>query len=374
MSPKKKIFHVITKGNWGGAQRYVFDLATHLPTTEWECVVVHGEGTLLHEKLTAAGIRTIRIDSLGRDVHLFKDVVAFKTLLHIFNDERPDIVHLNSSKIGGLGALAARIAGIPKIIFTGHGWAWNEHRSLPSKALITLIHWLTIQLCHTTIAVSHETRRQIARLPFIPAHKLVVIHNGIDELVFEEKHAARSKMGGGSEKIWVGTIAELHHNKGLDILVDAFSRIDFTAHNVGLYIVGEGEERKALERRIAEKGLEHRVHLVGFMPQAAQLLKAFDVFVLPSRTENLPYVLLEAGLAQLPVVASRVGGIPEVITHMETGLLFLRGDTAELTRDITRLMTDTALVAEISQGIRKEVENKFTIAHMVAATIAVYNR
>lgn len=373
-SKKRKILHVITKGNWGGAQRYVFDLASRLPSDQFESIVVHGEGTLLPEKLAAAHIRTIRVDSLGRDVHLFKDVVAFKTLLGIFEDEQPDIVHLNASKIGGLGALAARIANVPRIIFTGHGWAWNEDRAFFSKALITITHWLTIQLCHYTIAVSHETKRQIMHLPFVSEEKIVVIPNGIAEIDFEEKHAARSKIGGGSEKVWIGTIAELHRNKGLDILIDAFSRLDTELLNVGLYIIGGGEERKALETIAREKGVAHRVRFVGFVPAAATLLKAFDIFVLPSRTEAFPYVLLEAGLAQLPVIASRVGGIPEVIIHRETGLLFPRGDVAELARDMTRLMTDTALVAEISQGIRKEVENKFTIERMVAATIAVYNR
>lgn len=373
-SKKRKILHVITKGNWGGAQRYVFDLASRLPSDQFESVVVHGEGALLPEKLTAAGIRTIRIESLGRDVHMFKDVVAFKNLLSIFETEQPDIVHLNGSKIGGIGALAARVGNVPKIMFTGHGWAWNEDRSFFSKALITLVHWLTIQMCHHTIAVSKETKRQIMRLPFISDEKIVVIPNGIAEIDFEEKHAARSKIGGGSEKVWIGTIAELHKNKGLDILIEAFSRLDVELLNVGLYIIGGGEEKKALEVLAREKGVEHRVRFVGFVPAAAMLLKAFDIFVLPSRTEAFPYVILEAGLAQLPVIASSVGGIPEVIIHRETGLLFPSGDIAELTRNITRLMTDTALVAEISQGIRKEVENKFTIERMVAATIAVYNR
>ena len=373
-SQKLKILHVITKGNWGGAQRYVFDIATRLPHDHYESVVVYGEGTILGEKLNGANIRTIRISSLGRDIDIVNDIKSAQVLFNIIRTEAPDIVHLNSSKIGAIGAVVARIAKVPNIIFTGHGWAWNEDRTLLSKALITCIHWLTIQLCHTTIAVCEDVKRQILRLPFVSAEKIRVIPNGIGEIVFEEKHAARSKIGGGSEKIWIGAIGELHRNKGFDILIDAFSRIDHETLNVGLYIIGEGEERKNLEQKIAEKHLEDSVYLLGFIPNASTLLKAFDIFVMSSRTEAFPYVLLEAGLAQLPVIAPRVGGVPELVHHMETGLLFDRGDVADLSRHLQLLIRDSALVAEISQAIRKQVENIFTIERMVDQTIDVYNK
>ncbi len=373
-SQKLKILHVITKGNWGGAQRYVYDLASSLPKDHYNSVVVFGEGASLGEKLNAQEIPTISISSLKRDIHFWNEIQTAQELFQIFKREKPDIVHLNSSKIGAIGAVVARFAQVPKIIFTGHGWAWNEDRALPSKILITAIHWLTIQLCHTTIAVCKDVKRQILRLPFVPSQKIAVIPNGIGAITFEEKHAARSKIGGGSEKVWIGAIGELHRNKGFDILIDAFSKLDYEALNLGLYIIGEGEERKNLEALIAAKGLQEYVYLVGFVPQAATLLKAFDIFVMSSRTEAFPYVLLEAGLAQLPVIAPRVGGIPEIITHMKTGLLFDRGDAQELTRNIQRALRDTALVAEMSQAIRKEVENVYTIDHMVDETIAIYNK
>jgi len=192
-----KILYVITKGNWGGAQRYVFDLATSVPEEKFEPVVAFGEGEILGKKLKKNGVRTIKVSSLKRDVNPLLDFKTFLELLNLFRTERPDIVHLNSSKVGGLGALAARLVGVPKIIFTGHGWAWNEDRSIFSKILMAKIYWLIIQLCHTTIAVSKNNARQIYRLPLISKKKIVIIPNGIDETTFEEKSVARSKIGGG---------------------------------------------------------------------------------------------------------------------------------------------------------------------------------
>lgn len=375
-SKKLKILYVITKGNWGGAQRYVFDLATSLSSLspeKFDIAVAYGSGDILPKRLMEQNIRTIQVYGLQRDINPLLDIKSFFELVKIFKAEKPDIVHLNTSKIGGLGSLAARIARVPKIIFTGHGWAWNEDRSLPSKILITAAHWLTIQFCHKTIAVCHDIKRQIKRLPFIMDKKIVVIPNGISEITFEEKAAARLKIGGGSEKIWIGTIAELHKNKGLDILIDAFAATNHESHNAALCIIGEGEERKDLEKQAKMLGLANKIHFAGFIKDASKLLKAFDVFALSSRTEAFPFVLLEAGLAQLPIVASSVGGIPELIKHLKTGLLTKRGDKNELASALELLITDSALVAEMSHGIRKEVENNYSKELMVEKTLSVYN-
>ena len=138
-----KILFVITKGNWGGAQKYVFDLATSLPKEKFNVSVACGEGEALPKKLVEAGIRVIPIPFLGRDINILNDCSVFFRLIKLFIAERPDVVHLNSSKIGGMGALAARMAFVPKIVFTAHGWTWNEDRSYLSKKIIVFISWLT---------------------------------------------------------------------------------------------------------------------------------------------------------------------------------------------------------------------------------------
>ncbi len=371
---KKKILFAITKGNWGGAQKYVFDLATNLPKEQFDVTVLCGEGAKLEEKLTQKGVRVIRLPSLGRDIHFVKDFTTFFDVYKTLKTENPDILHLNSSKIGAMGALAGRLVGIKKIIFTGHGWAWNEDRSFFSKTILTSIHWITVLLAHTTISVSAEIRRQILRLPFIPKGKVIVIYNGISPTEYLERFAARAALNGQiTEKFWVGTISELHKNKGLDILINSFADISKNQQDITLVIIGDGEERERLTTLINSLNLSKKVHLLGFFENAQQYLKAFDVFVLASRTEAFPYVLLEAGLAQLPVVATHVGGIPEVVIPDKNGLLIPPSDHSALKNAIQQLLDDSSAAATFGHNLRKTVEKSFAVDAMVQNTLDVYN-
>src|SRR3989344_6349366 len=161
MSEKRqKILYVITKSNWGGAGRYVYDLATTFKK-DHEVVVALGGNGILAEKLRSQNIPVIHIKNLDRDIHFFKEVSAFFRLYHTFRMEKPDVIHLNSPKIGGLGALAARLARVKKIIFTSHGWAFNEDRSLLEIAIIKILSWITIFLSHEVIVLSEKERRHV---------------------------------------------------------------------------------------------------------------------------------------------------------------------------------------------------------------------
>lgn len=307
---RKKVLYLITKATWGGAQKYVFDLATHLPSERSEAVVVFGQTGALAEKLTQAGIRTLTLPSLGRDVALVSDTKSFFGLLRCIRAEKPNVVHLNSSKAAALGALAARLSSVPRIVFTVHGWPFREQRSAFSKALIWLISWVTALLSHTIICVSEYDLAQAKRMPLI-SKKAIRIYNGIylDE-TFGSGDVIRSSFPAGVHII--GSIGELNKNKNHLSLIER-------AHNdTSLYvaIVGDGELRSMLEQKIREYGLSDRVKLFGFLP-ARDVLKGFDTFALPSLKEGLPYVLLEAKLAGLPIEANRVGGVGEILDAID---------------------------------------------------------
>lgn len=309
---KKKILFVITKSNWGGAQKYVYDLATNLSKERFEVTVALG-GTgeagasvgLLDERLTQEGVRTIFLSAFARDVGFKRDFLAFFQLLRLLREEKPDVLHLNSSKAGALGTLAGRIAGIQTIIFTAHGFAHNEMRPLHERILIRIVSWFTIVCAHKVIVLSEY---EYKRAPVMFSRKkLVVIHNGIDtHMQFGSGEKIRSAFPSGA-KI-TGTVGELTKNKNQEALIEqARARPEmFVA------IVGEGEERPRLDAKIREYGLENRVKLFGFMA-ASEALRGFDVFALPSLKEGSPYVLLEARAAGLPIVANRVGGVGEIV-------------------------------------------------------------
>lgn len=303
---KKKILFVITKSNWGGAQRYVYDLATALPKNEFEVIVAFGQPGLLSEKLREAGIATHPILSLQRDISFSADVRSFFELLKLFRAERPDIVHLNSSKAGGLGALAARLAGVPRVIFTAHGWPFWEKRNSLSRALIYFFSWATALLSHSLIVVSDYDLRIARKMPFV-ARRAMRIYNGVPlHMSFGSGDLIRRAFPSGARI--TGTVGELTKNKNQIALVEQ------AKNNPGMHValVGEGEERGRLEAKIREYGLENRIKLFGFIP-AHEAMRGFDVFALPSIKEGLPYVLLEAKAAGLPIVANRVGGVSEIL-------------------------------------------------------------
>ncbi len=303
----KKILYVITKSNWGGAQRYVFDLATSLPHDQFEVVVALGGSGILKTKLEASGIRTIPLSSMQRDVSFFAEEKAIRELSRLFKKEKPDVVHLNSSKAGGLGAFAARLAGVPKIIFTAHGWPFWEQRNFVARGLIRYFSWLTSFFSHTTIVISDFDKNVAVHMPFVKK-KITRIYNGIGPMDFGSGDIIRSAFPTGVHIM--GTIGELTHNKNQRVLIEE-AKNDSSMY---VAIVGEGELRTELEGKIKEYGLGDRVKLFGFLP-ARDVLKGFDTFVLPSLKEGLPYVLLEARAAGLPIVANRVGGVGEILDN-----------------------------------------------------------
>lgn len=376
---QKKITFVITKGNWGGAQRYVYDLATNLPSGQYETKVIAGQGRELPEKLAAAGIETITLPSLGRNLNLLADLKTFFALIKIFWQERPDVVHLNSPKAGGLGALAARIAGIKKIIYTAHGWTFNEPRGWLTKKIIWFVSWLMMLLVHTAITITESEQTQGLEMPWC-AGKIKLIRNGLAAPHFLPRAAARAKLNEHSvlikpDTILIGTIAELHRNKGLKYLIKALAGLprdrdsDFAWQAV---IIGSGEEKNNLEQLITDLKIENQIKLVGFIENAAELLPAFDIFVLPSLKEGLPYVVLEAGLARLPVIATAVGGLPEVISEGKFGFLVPPAKTKPLIKSLTFLIEHPAWRQELGQNLEQRVVAEYSLTKMVEQIVEIY--
>ena len=362
---------------------------TGLPKESFDVRVACGGNGVLTERLQAEGILTLIIPNLIRNVNVFQDILVFSHILSLLRKERPDIIHLNSSKIGGLGALAGRLVGVKKIIFTAHGWAWHESRSPFSRAIIKTLHWITVLLCHHVITVAEKERAEMAEMPWTK-NKLIAIHNGIGAIDFIEKATARDflitknpALTTYKNSLWIGAIGELHKNKGYEYLLEAFGNLARTvlAKNVPLVIIGEGEERQRLENlartvlaKNATASQTEKVFFLGQIPDASRYLKAFDVFALTSIKEGLPYVLLEAGLAGLPVVASDVGGISEIIESNKTGILTKPRNVAVVADSLTSLLGNAHLRQNLGTALQTSVTENFTVEKMLEKTIAIYTK
>jgi len=295
----------------------------------------------------------------------------------LFRREKPDIIHLNSAKIGGIGALAGRIARVPKIIFTAHGWTFNESRPPFIRFIIRCLSWLTIVLSHTVIVLSEREKRQVVSMPFT-RNKVVVVRNGVDAIEQADKIEVRKKLESLSQlknienNIFIGTISELHQNKGLRYAIQAFASLVPSYPSLVFIIIGEGEERPALEAMIEKHNLKEKVILLGHIAHAAHLLPGLDIFLLSSLKEGLPYAILEAGNASLPVVATSVGSIPEIIDNAVSGLLVNPKNSEEIETAIRFLLENPAKRQEYGAALYKTITSRFTKDTMIEQTIGLY--
>jgi len=374
---RKKILYFITKANWGGAQRYVFDLATSFAHEGHEVTVVTGAPGALTDRLSKEGIRTKTLQTLRRDISFVDEVRSFVDVLKILKKEKPDILHLNSSKAAGLGALAGRFARVPRIVVTAHGWAFNEDRPLWQIGFIYFLSWITVLLSHHTVVVSEKDLADAEEFPFAK-EKASLVYLGINPPAFLDKKSARKTLLEGQsvktdrQTYWIGMIGELTKNKGYRYAIEAFAELSFYTPNTLFVIIGGGEDHEAIERDITRTGLRDRVILTGFRENAATLLPAFDCFLMSSIKEGFPYVIVEAGHAKLPVVATKVGGIPEIVTEMNSGLLVSSRDPHALSIALRSIIENKKLATSLGEKLHTWVINEFSFEKMIAATRTAY--
>ncbi|MFM2339845.1 MAG: hypothetical protein RLZZ360_481 [Candidatus Parcubacteria bacterium] len=374
--PPKKVLFLITKSNWGGAQRYVYDLATSLDRRQFEPVVALGGTGTLVDMLHHAGIRTITITSLERDVNAKKELALARELYHIYRTEQPDILHLNSSKAGAMGALIGRLARVPRIIFTAHGWAFNEDRPYWQRLIIKVIHYLTVFLAHHTIAVSSGMKAEMGW--FGIQSKMSVINPGRSIGAMFTHTEARDKivelfpvLSPYRHDPWIVCVAELHPIKRHQGLFEAIRSLTAINPHIRLLCFGDGQLRESLSAWVTAHGMSEHIFILGSLHEAARFLKAFDMFVLASKSESYGYVLHEAGLAGIPIVATNVGGITDIITPHKTGLLVPVDDARALAQAVATLLSDQTLAQALRAASYTALAER-TVANMTAATTRLY--
>jgi glycosyltransferase involved in cell wall biosynthesis len=374
-----KILYLITKSNWGGAQRHVFDLATAMRDKGHDVAVALGGDGTLRTRLEAAGIYTHSIATLGRDISTGKDAGSLKEIMSVIRHRRPDILHVHSPKAAGLGSVAGRVLGVKSIIYTVHGWPFNEDRPLHQRLVIMFFSWLTMMFCHTTILLSEREYGQALNFPWIK-EKLRLIPLGIKAPTFLSVDGAKQSIAKHigmpipefNKKTVIGTIAELHPNKGLSYLINAFASVVMEYPQAVLVIIGDGQELSAMHMLIKEKKLEQSVFLTGYMDHAAEYLKAFTIFVLPSLKEGLPYAILEAGCASLPVVATTVGGIPEIVEDMKSGVLVQPKNIRELAHALSFMIEHPDERRKYGITLKERVSKNFSVEKMVESVGELY--
>jgi glycosyltransferase involved in cell wall biosynthesis len=340
----------------------VAELAGALSADYDVVVAAHGEGPV-RAAAEAAGARYVPLRWVRRAVG-WRDVAGLFELVALFRRERPAAVHLNSSKMGLLGRVAGWLARVPVRIFTVHGWAFAAHHG----AAATAYRWAeraarpfgTVIVCPV-----EQVRRMGIEAGTCDKGRSVVIPNAVD--------AAAAPVSALDAPVpTIVSVGRLHEPK--DFLTLARALRTLPAQGWRAEIVGDGPDRPAVEAQLRADGLSGAVELAGERADVRERLARADVFVLSSRSECMPISVLEAMAAGLPVVASAVGGLPEMVVDGETGCLVAPGDDRALGAALARLVADPDARRRMGAAGRQRVEERFDLPGFRAAHLALYRR
>jgi glycosyltransferase involved in cell wall biosynthesis len=362
-----KILYIITQADGGGAQNYVLTLAKYFGGT----IAAGSEATELFDAAKNLQLTTYNLQHLKRAINPLNDFLGAWEIRRLIENEKPDIVHLNSSKAGILGSFAS-IGLKTKIIFTAHGFIFNEPMGSAKKNFYLAAEKLASGYRDYIITVSDADKNSALANNLISPNKVGTIHNGIGQIDFLNKQQARTDLKLPDDKIIIGTLANFYKTKGLDVLIDAVALLDEDIQSkIQVVIIGDGSERKNLEFRIMNYELGNCVKLMGKIPDASKFLKAFDIFVMPSRKEGFPYAILEAMAAGLPIIASNVGGMPEALGN--AGMIIKPEDPKALANAIKYLVGDNEKRNELSRTALQR-SKLFTEAIMLEQTQEIYRQ
>ncbi|MEK7167867.1 MAG: glycosyltransferase family 4 protein [Patescibacteria group bacterium] len=364
-----KILYIITLLSWGGAQKYVFDLSSDLKDS-FDVVISGGEENKgeLAERILKENIRLITLKNLVRETRPLNDIKAIFEIKKMIESEKPDVVHLNSSKAGIVGSIAARLSKHKaKVVFTCHGWVFNEDLGFLKKKIYLFLEKFTGRFKDKIVCLTELDKKTALEKGLVPEEKLSVIYNGISEIHFFSREEARKKLGLPQEKKIVGTLANFFPAKGLEYLIEASRSFD----NSLTIVIGDGLLRKKLEEKIIDSNLQDKFLLLGKIDEASRYLKALDVFILTSTKEGLPFSLLEAMSAGLPIVTTNVGGIPEIINE-RNGILIEPKNPKIISEKVNLLIHDLDLRERLSFQAKADVKERFTKKKMTEQTAREY--
>lgn len=349
-----------------GVQRAGFDVHMLLPSLPVLDPIA--------SQLQDAGIEVLRNAlsgqrSLGRMCH---DLLARRKLLQQLG---ADILHQHRTGPyhGKLGCLSAAWAQVPAIIATEHQTAY------PQKGMACLYrryidHWVA----RIIVVSEYDRTRQLSQAKR-SARQVVTLHNGIDTERFSAADRAtivaqRQQWGLSPQDQVIGTAARLDRQKGLPFLLDAAKLLSFAHPHLIVLIAGDGPQRPELVAQAQTLGIANRVRFLGHLANPVSLLQALDVFVLPSLWEPFGLAAGEAMSCAIPVVATAVGGLQELIVAEKTGLLVPPGNAPALATAVSRVLDDRSLAASLGQAGRQRIEASFSQESMVAKTVALYRQ
>lgn len=369
-----RIAHVITESNLGGAQRNTLLSVQGLLAAGLDVELICGPGGPLADETRASGAVVHLVPELVRPVDPIRDVQALLVIHRLCRQRRYRIVHTHSVKAGLLGRAAAWWAGVPVIVHTLHGTPFELRRDLRTRIFLTLER-LAARVTDRLVCVGEAFRQQVAGWGIAPEAKLTTIYSGHDlgtltprRSVAEVRHAL------ALQDAWpiVGSVGRLTEAKALHYLIEAVGGLRETYPRIRLILVGDGPLRPALEAAAERVGCASAVAFLGERNDVPDLLSVFDVYAMSSRYEGVGRAMTEAMLYGLPVVATDVGGVSELVVDGQTGLVRPPHDPAALAAAIDQMASDRELAVRLGAAGREKARELMSADRMMTDLHRLY--
>jgi glycosyltransferase involved in cell wall biosynthesis len=367
---KLRIMEMIDKPSLGGGQTALLLLAENLEPSRFEVLIATGAAGPLVEEAERKGLRLIQVClRKGLSLRSLREVVA------ALRTNKIDILHTHGGIAGLYGRLSAAIARTPVVVHTLHGIHYLHYRNPLLRLVYVFLERSVARFTDALILVCRSDFEQAKKRRLAPPEKMAVILNGIEArsgLAEEGAAAKRGELGFEPSRTVIGSIARLHRQKGIIHLLRAAERVLRERPEVLFVVVGEGPLGRRLRKEARALGLAEKFLFPGERKDAAAILALFDLFVLPSLWEGLPFVLVEAASLGKPIIASAVDGVPEIMTQAETGILVPPADPSSLAAAILRLLKDRELAGRLGERARALIPPRFPLRRMIEQTEALY--
>jgi glycosyltransferase involved in cell wall biosynthesis len=380
-----KVLHVITRMIIGGAEWNTLYTCQLLNRSRYEPLLATGpetgpEGSLI-EATEASGIPVFIVPDLIREIDLKRDLKALVQLIRLYRDLEVDIVHTHTSKAGILGRLAGRLAKVPVVIHTVHGFAFTAPLPKWQRQLYIALEKMAGRWCDALIFISKPLMAEAGKLGIGDPKTYAYIPSGIDTKAFQNgnnngnRELKRRMLGLTDHVPIIGTVSRLVKDKGLELILEAAAQLKAKGLKFHMVWVGDGPMRAELERLAQKLGVADRFSITGMCTDVPAWLSCFDIFVLPTMWEGMGRVFLEAQAAGIPVIGTKVGGVPDVVRDGETGILIQPNDAKTLAETIELLITNTELRRQMGIAAAQFASNEqFQVEFMVRKIEEVYEQ
>lgn len=374
---KYQVLQILTSVDYGGVEKYVQLLSRNLDPELFEVTVAASPRGARTEAVRAWPVRFYPIPHFRKAIQPWNDWTAFRELHRLMRTRHFDLVHTHMFKAGALGRLAARANGVPAVLFTAHGFHYNTFSHPVLKGLARLIETALARHCsHAVLTVSRTEADQALALGLIPPAKLRTVYPGIEIVAPDVKPEAaadiRRRFGLSPADALIGTVGRLARQKAPLDLVRTAEILRRSRGDIHVLFAGDGPLRRRVEREIRRRGLERRVHILGYTREVDTVLGLLDVFVLPSLYEGQPISIMEAMLNRVPVVATGVNGVGEIVRDGVTGSLVPPSQPERIAAAVLDLLSDSGRRERYAAQALEHLQTHYSVGRMTERIQEIY--